>query len=201
MDFNYKLFFDCSPESIIITSPELEPPGPIIFCTNPAFTKLFGYTSEEVVGRTPRVLQGPVTDRKKMALLKETLCECKPYLGRFMNYKKDGTIVWVECTIFPIFSDGKLKAFGSIQRNITNIVLDEERLTNKIHHLEQSLESRKIIERAKGLLMIRMKLSEDDAHKEMQHMAQKKQITMLEIAKSILLMQDLEGINQDSCES
>ena len=50
-------------EAIVITSAELEEPGPRIEYTNPAFTRITGYEEHEVVGRTPRLLQGPGTER------------------------------------------------------------------------------------------------------------------------------------------
>ena len=52
-----------SRESILITDAELDLPGPRIVFVNPAFTKMTGYTAEEVMGKTPRILQGPRTDK------------------------------------------------------------------------------------------------------------------------------------------
>src|SRR4051794_689244 len=50
-------------EAIVITSPQLDQPGPVIEYVNPAFTRMTGYSAEEVIGKTPRILQGPLTDR------------------------------------------------------------------------------------------------------------------------------------------
>ncbi len=52
-----------SRESILITDAELDLPGPRIVFVNPAFTKMTGYTAEEVIGKTPRILQGSRTDK------------------------------------------------------------------------------------------------------------------------------------------
>ena len=60
-------------ESIIITTAETDPPGPKIIFVNSAFTKLTGYTAEEVVGKTPRILQGPKTDRTVLHQLRQKL--------------------------------------------------------------------------------------------------------------------------------
>jgi PAS domain S-box-containing protein len=47
---------------IIVTEAEpLDEPGPRIVYVNPAFTRLTGYTPEEVIGRSPRFLQNPPT--------------------------------------------------------------------------------------------------------------------------------------------
>jgi len=53
-------------DSIIITTSELDLAGPEITFTNPAFTKLTGYDKDEVSGQTPRVFQGPKTDKQQM---------------------------------------------------------------------------------------------------------------------------------------
>ncbi|MFC6050777.1 PAS domain-containing protein, partial [Methylobacterium hispanicum] len=54
---------EASGEGILITSAELDEPGPRIEYANPAFTIMTGYAAHEVVGRTPRLLQGPGTER------------------------------------------------------------------------------------------------------------------------------------------
>ena len=46
-------------ESVIITTAEVDLPGPEIVFVNPAFTKLTGYSAEEAIGKTPRILHGP----------------------------------------------------------------------------------------------------------------------------------------------
>jgi FixJ family two-component response regulator len=51
-----------SNESVVITTAQLDRPGPQIIYVNPAFTKMTGYASEEVIGKTPRILQGPKTE-------------------------------------------------------------------------------------------------------------------------------------------
>ena len=45
-------------ESILITTAELNQPGPEIVFVNPAFTRITGYAAQEVIGKTPRILQG-----------------------------------------------------------------------------------------------------------------------------------------------
>jgi PAS domain-containing protein len=54
---------EASGEAILITSAGLDEPGPRIEYINPAFTRMTGYEADEVIGRTPRLLQGPETDR------------------------------------------------------------------------------------------------------------------------------------------
>ncbi|NIQ30972.1 MAG: PAS domain S-box protein, partial [Acidobacteria bacterium] len=50
-------------DGICITDAELSEPGPRIVYVNQAFTVITGYQHEDIIGRTPRILQGPLTDR------------------------------------------------------------------------------------------------------------------------------------------
>ena len=52
-----------STESVMITTADLEKPGPEIVFVNPAFTELTGYAVADAVGKTPRILQGERTER------------------------------------------------------------------------------------------------------------------------------------------
>jgi PAS domain-containing protein len=52
-----------SKESVLITTANLNLPGPEIIFTNPAFTEMTGYSAKEVLGKTPRILHGPLTER------------------------------------------------------------------------------------------------------------------------------------------
>lgn len=61
-----------------------------------------------------------------------------------------------------------------------------EELKEKIDDLKETIENRKIIEKAKGLLMNRGRLSESDAYREMQKMAMDKRKTLRQVADGIL---------------
>ncbi len=75
-------------DSILITDINLEKPGPKIVYVNDGFTEITGYSREEVIGKTPRILQGPKTDREVLDRLKERLKHGKPFFGQAVNYKK-----------------------------------------------------------------------------------------------------------------
>ena len=61
-------------ESVLITEAEpLDKPGPRIEYVNEAFEEMTGYSAEEVLGKMPRVLKGPETDRSVLDSLRETL--------------------------------------------------------------------------------------------------------------------------------
>ena len=107
-------------ESIVITDAELDLPGPRIFFVNPSYTKMTGYTAEEVIGQTPRILQGPRTDEAVLSRLRKNLEEGEVFEGEAINYRKDGTEFVLEWQIAPIRNaDGKTTHYVSIQRDIT----------------------------------------------------------------------------------
>src|SRR5699024_9076174 len=60
-------------DSILITELSLEKPGPKIVYVNSSFTEITGYEPDEIIGKTPRILQGPKTDRSVMKRMKERL--------------------------------------------------------------------------------------------------------------------------------
>ena len=88
---------------------------------NAGFTRLTGYSAEEVMGRKPgELLQGPHTDKEAIARIRKKLKEQKPFYEEILNYTKDGTPYWISLSINPVFgSDGRLQHFVSIQANIT----------------------------------------------------------------------------------
>lgn len=77
-------------DSILITELSLEKPGPKIIYVNSNFTEITGYEPEEVIGKTPRILQGPKTDREVMERMKERLKTDVPFSDRPLITVKTG---------------------------------------------------------------------------------------------------------------
>jgi PAS domain S-box-containing protein len=109
-----------SKESIVITDAQLDLPGPKILFVNPAFTQMTGYTAEEAVGKTPRILQGPRTDKTVLKRLLQNLQQGETFAGEAINYRKDGKEFNMEWQIAPICNaNGKTTHFVAIQHDIT----------------------------------------------------------------------------------
>ncbi|WP_242187937.1 EAL domain-containing protein [Sphingomonas sp. CARO-RG-8B-R24-01] len=108
-------------DSIIITEAEpLDLPGPRILYCNAAFTRATGYSAIEMLGQTPRILQGPKTDPAARARLRQALLAWEPVEIEMINYRKDGTEFWVELSIVPVADDrGWFTHWVSVQRDIT----------------------------------------------------------------------------------
>ncbi len=112
---------DHANDAIVIT--EAEPvgePGPRIIYVNQAFTSSTGYTADEVLGLTPRVLQGPDTNPETKATIRRALKRWKPVRVELLNYRKDGSEFWVELNIVPVANEkGWYTHWVSVQRDIT----------------------------------------------------------------------------------
>jgi PAS domain S-box-containing protein len=79
-------------EPIVITEAEpIDMPGPRIIYVNQAFTQMTGYTAEEVIGQTPRILQGKNTCQQGRDTIRRALEAWEPVRVEMLNYRKDGT--------------------------------------------------------------------------------------------------------------
>ena len=93
----------------------------IITYTNPEFSNLYGFRSEEVIGKTtPRILKSGSMTPQDYKLFWETLLDRKIVRGEFINKCKDGSLVTVEGSANPILDENeKIIGFLAIQRDIT----------------------------------------------------------------------------------
>jgi PAS domain S-box-containing protein len=107
-------------EAVLITDADLQSPGPRIVYANPAFCEMSGYSLHELLGRTPRLLQGPATDPLLLEELHRALETGQHFQGNTINYRKDGTPYEVEWRISPVCEDGgRVTHFAATQRDIT----------------------------------------------------------------------------------
>ncbi|MEO0687561.1 MAG: PAS domain-containing protein, partial [Cyanobacteria bacterium J06649_11] len=108
-------------DAVLITDAEpIDEPGPRIIYVNEAFTRTTGYTLEEVIGKTPRILQGPKTNRQALAKVRQALANWQPVTVETINYRKDGSEFWVEFSIVAVANKrGLYTHWISVQRDIT----------------------------------------------------------------------------------
>ena len=107
-------------DAVVVTSPELDPPGPVIEYVNPAFTAMTGYAADEAVGRSPRFLQGPRTDRTALDRLRAELAAGGPAECEAVNYHKDGSEYVVEWLITAVHDEqGRVRHWVAAQRDVT----------------------------------------------------------------------------------
>jgi PAS domain S-box-containing protein len=113
---------------MITEADSIDSPGPRIVYVNSAFERLTGYTRDEVIGKSPRLLQGPETDRKQLDRVRQALSSRQSIQVELLNYGKSGKPHWLEMDIVPVVSpDGNVPYFASIQRDITDKRKAEEK--------------------------------------------------------------------------
>ena len=108
-----KVLAENSFDSILITDATAK--GKITYA-NKAFKKLTGHDPSEVVGKTPRILQGKGTDKKVIERLSVALKSGGKFGGKAINYKKDGTPFIMYWRVLPIKAGKKIEAWVAIQR-------------------------------------------------------------------------------------
>lgn len=107
-------------EGITITTAQLDPPGPEIVYVNAAFTRITGYSAEEAVGMTPRILHGPKTDRAVLERVRQALWQRQTFHGQTVNYRKDGAEFLMDWYVVPLVNrQFQVTHFVAVQRDIT----------------------------------------------------------------------------------
>jgi len=118
-----------SSETIVITDIK----GNIEF-VNPAFEKITGYTSEEVLGRKPSVLKSGQHDKNFYENLWKTILSGKPWMGHLINKKKDGSVYEEEVSISPVFDDsGTIINFVALKRDVSDMI----KIENQLRHAQK----------------------------------------------------------------
>lgn len=103
---------------VLITDPDLKD-NAIVYVSE-GFTKMTGYTKEEVMGTNCRFLQGEETDMSQVDVLRTAISANKPALVQILNYRKNGTTFWNELTIDPVYLEDQDKLyFVGVQRDIS----------------------------------------------------------------------------------
>lgn len=102
---------------------EARPADPLsarIVYVNEAFTRMTGYAPEEAVGRTPRILLGPRTDREQLEQVCRALSNRQPIRVELTNYRKNGSEYWVDVNFVPIADDCRqFTHWVAVQRETT----------------------------------------------------------------------------------
>ncbi len=105
---------------IITEADSFDEPGPRIVFVNDAFERLTGYKREEVIGRSPRFLQGEETSRESLTEIRNALEQRKPVRTEVVNYTKDGEKIWLEIEIVPVVdAAGSVRHLIAVERDVS----------------------------------------------------------------------------------
>jgi diguanylate cyclase (GGDEF)-like protein/PAS domain S-box-containing protein len=125
-------------EAILITDALIDRPGPHILYVNPAFLEMTGYRADEVLGQTPRLLQGPQSDRDLLHWLRHCLTEGIPFHGSGTNYRKGGLPYHAEWRITPVRSrEGAITHFMATLRDVTECKRYEKQIGDQLAHIHE----------------------------------------------------------------
>lgn len=117
----------------------IDEPGPRIVYANPAFEAMTGYDKEDLVGQTPRLLQGPETDRAVLDGVRAALEAGEPWSGETVNYRDDGTPFIVRWNLSPVRNGGgEIEYWASVQRDVTETRQRKHELARQRNLLEQT---------------------------------------------------------------
>ena len=156
-------------EIIVITQAEpLDEPGPRIEFVNDAFVRFTGHAREDVLGKSPRLLQGPLTDRTELGRIRAALARFEPVHAELVNYRKSGEPYWIELDIVPVsVTSARCSHFVAIQRDVTQRKRDqdamrrlhaevEDRVRIRTTELNQAREHAEQANRAKSAFLATM---------------------------------------------
>ena len=111
----FKFGIDQSNSSVFLTQVD----GTITY-VNPAFERIYGYSAEEAIGQTPRILKSGVIPAAEYKSFWETLLAGQIVAGEIINKGKDGRLIPIEGSNNPIVTpDGDLVGFLSLHTDIT----------------------------------------------------------------------------------
>lgn len=124
-----QMVINASNEGIVIAEKEGEHDNILIY-VNPAFERMTGYTSEEILYQDCRFLQSGDRDQDALPLIREALGSGGSCRKILRNYRKDGTPFWNELSISTVKnpSDGQTYFVG-VQKDVTVQVKAQQRLT------------------------------------------------------------------------
>ena len=142
---------EAAPVGISLSDPSLND-YPLVY-VNDAWSKLTGYEADELLGRNPRLLQGPQTDPETVDRLSTAIDNEEPVTVEIRNYRRDGTPFWNELTIAPIHDDGELAYYVGFQIDVTDRHEAEERAEERAETLAAERRTlRRVLDRVNGLL-------------------------------------------------
>ena len=79
--------------------------GTPIAYVNDAFVRVTGFAAHEIIGKTPRLLQGVATDRRALDDIRQAQVRRVPYQGGLTFYRKDGSPFETQVSMRPVMDD------------------------------------------------------------------------------------------------
>lgn len=124
-------------DAVVITDTDISKNSlPKIIFVNPAFQKMTGYKSTDVIGKSPLLFVGPKSDSSELQKLLGSIQSVSECMAETISYKKSGEEYWVNFSMIPVHNkDGEHTHWISIQRDITqdkNLEKEKEQLIREL---------------------------------------------------------------------
>ena len=114
-----RAFAETSPIAVCLTDADLERPGPTVRYVNPAFCAMTAFAADELVGRSPRLLQGKGTNALILRKCSRALKAGEGFHGYLTNYRKSGEDYICEIDVRPVAGDdGRPRFFIAFEREV-----------------------------------------------------------------------------------
>lgn len=109
-----------------------------IVYVNEAFTKMTGYTADDVIGKTPAMLQGIKSDKKEIKRFAEAIKRWEPVEMTIINYKKNGDEFWNNFSVNPVANEkGWYTHWIAIARDVTENIRRDQEITKAIMNAQE----------------------------------------------------------------
>lgn len=105
-------------DSVMVTEITDDHKNSVIIYVNQAFTDLTGYLADEVLGKTPGLLQGPETEKAVIDRLSDDLKNHRTFHGSTINYRKDGVPFTIEWKVTPVMDGSAVTHYVAVQRSV-----------------------------------------------------------------------------------
>ena len=110
--WNLKKLLIAEQRVVLVTDPEQ-----VIRFASANMIGMNGYMPEEIIGKKPKMFQGPATDPETRNDIREAIVRCIPYKGTIINYRKDGTPYNCLVEEYPVWNTaGKLVHFIAFEK-------------------------------------------------------------------------------------
>ncbi|MBI5965412.1 MAG: PAS domain S-box protein [Chloroflexi bacterium] len=137
----FKLGIETSGDAVFMT----DITGNIIFA-NSAFEKVYGYTPEEAIGHTPRIIKSGLIPQEQYQYFWNTLLSKQTITGELINKTKAGNLIHIAGTNSPILDEtGKVLGFLAVHHDITDRKKVEEELQRRNRYLSASAEIGRLV--------------------------------------------------------
>ena len=131
-----QVIFDNAADSTVVTDKE-----GIIQFVNKAFTTITGYSSEEAIGKTPRILKSGEHEDSFYKEMWDKILAGNKIRVTFINKRKNGELYYHEEAITPVIEEGEIVGFVSCGRDVTELVQKNEELSEYVSFIDTVFET------------------------------------------------------------